>query len=81
MQTIKPCQSSFRPLSRWIGSYTDELPNYDEQDQWFPSPLEVDRFLYDMEKVEKITNLKFPSPLEVDRFLYSPMSIRIMKQC
>ena len=37
----------------------------------FPSPLEVDRFLYTGE-VKEITTGKFmfPSPSEVDRFLY-----------
>ena len=37
----------------------------------FPSPLEVDRFLY-KEQVEiyQSYKFKFPSPLEVDRFLY-----------
>ena len=36
----------------------------------FPSPLEVDRFLYPNALVNNLTASKFPSPLEVDRFLY-----------
>ena len=35
----------------------------------FPSPLEVDRFLYlSIVYVREKTYLMFPSPLEVDRF-------------
>ena len=37
----------------------------------FPSPLEVDRFLYFM-SIDKISMERmFPSPLEVDRKLYN----------
>ena len=37
----------------------------------FPSPLEVDRFLYsNILNLFLINGCKFPSPSEVDRFLY-----------
>ena len=37
---------SFRPLSRWIGSYTGAVALTIGAGYLFPSPLEVDRFLY-----------------------------------
>ena len=36
----------------------------------FPSPLEVDRFLYYKKDNNVLKLSQFPSPLEVDRFLY-----------
>ena len=40
-------------------------------ERMFPSPLEVDRFLYNMKLVKTYKEMvEFPSPLEVDRFLY-----------
>ena len=40
-------------------------------ERMFPSPLEVDRFLYTERLVNSMRGLSvFPSPLEVDRFLY-----------
>ena len=39
----------------------------------FPSPLEVDRFLYDETRDKGAENITFPSPTEVDRvFYYKP---------
>ena len=42
----------------------------------FPSPLEVDRFLYGIAegRYYRYTS-SFPAPLEVDRFLYILMSV------
>ena len=37
----------------------------------FPSPLEVDRYLYlRVKKNQTERSKEFPSPLEVDRYLY-----------
>ena len=64
-------QGSFRPLSRWIGSYTTVLNDLLWFEPEFPSPLEVDSFLYNMKLVKTYKEMvEFPSPLEVDRFLY-----------
>ena len=61
----------FRPLSRWIGSYTNAAETTTVWDIVFPSPLEVDRFLYKVAwKRDFELSQKFPAPLEVDRFLY-----------
>ena len=61
----------FRPLSRQIGSYTNTLKQYQLQGLFlFPSPLEVDRFLYRNVAIQGKTVGTFPSPREVDRFLY-----------
>ena len=43
----------------------------------FPSPLEVDWFLYPAEKTETPVAELFPSPLEVDRFLYGYVSFHL----
>ena len=45
----------FRPLSRWIGSYTnlDEFAKAIGRDV-FPSPREVDRFLYVLQSIRKL---------------------------
>ena len=37
---------SFRPLARWIGSYTKEVQLGRVIKRGFPAPLEVDRYLY-----------------------------------
>ena len=37
---------SFRPLSRWIGSYTGDYNVVSVILDLFPAPLKVDRFLY-----------------------------------
>ena len=37
----------FRPLARWIGSYTAWLDGY-EVEKEFSAPLEVDRYLYNV---------------------------------
>ena len=37
----------------------------------FPSPREVDRFLYKKVFTYEYWQNQFPSPLEVDRFLYT----------
>ena len=61
----------FRPLSRWIGSYTNAAETTTVWDIVFPAPLEVDRFLYKVAwKRDFELSQKFPAPLEVDRFLY-----------
>ena len=48
----------------------------------FPTPLEVDRYLYEIKKMQRfLDNPKFPAPLEVDRELYkrfSHLKIRTM---
>lgn len=36
----------------------------------FPSPTEVDRFLYDETRDKGAENITFPSPLEVNRVSY-----------
>ena len=45
----------FRPLSRWIGSYTnlEEFAKAIGRDV-FPSPREVDRFLYVLQSIRKL---------------------------
>ena len=40
----------------------------------FPSPLEVDRYLYTLVHKQIILSIRFPSPLEVDRYLYAFLS-------
>ena len=40
----------------------------------FPTPLEVDRFLYKVNMIKTTVTNEFPAPLEVDRFLYSKRS-------
>ena len=40
----------FRPLSKWIGSYTKNLLMLLLNILWLPAPLEVDRFLYEHAK-------------------------------
>ena len=71
-QVVDP---SFRPLARWIGSYTKEgtiMMNFIKK---FPSPREVDRFLYQEVCFDELLDFsEFPSPLEVDRFLYKDYS-------
>lgn len=59
----------FRPLSRWIGCSTDCLITDHPYSDSFPSPTEVDRFLYQGRHDIKDVNT-VPSPLEVDKFLY-----------
>lgn len=36
----------------------------------FPSPTEVDRFLYDETRDKGAENITFPSPFEVNKFFY-----------
>ena len=68
----------FRPLSRWIGSYTWDYDLQHTKNFKFPAPLEVDRFLYKMIINKKREQSEtFPSPLEVDRFLYLYMKMKM----
>ena len=60
----------FRPLARWIGSYTSTGDFLTGKRVMFPSPREVDRFLYQLIREGNLPVETFPSPLEVDRFLY-----------
>ena len=83
-QSIKSQWSEcFRPLARWIGSYTVLRLKQNYATHKFPSPLEVDRFLYDSVFAdENRLAYVFPSPLEVDRFLYSgyPFSLKRLRR-
>ena len=45
----------------------------------FPTPLEVDRFLYKVNMIKTTVTNEFPSPLEVDRCLYITMKNQIKK--
>ena len=44
----------------------------------FPSPLEVDRFLYYKKDNNVLKLSQFPSPLEVDRFLYRNLVLQVL---
>ena len=70
--TTSKTTRGFRPLSRWIGSFLIHKPKTIKAGLvvGFPSPLEVDRFLYRNVAIQGKTVGTFPSPLEVDRFLY-----------
>ena len=70
LQTIKPCQSSFRPLSRWIGSYTGIFITEDKSKKKVSVPSRGGQVLIREIKEVKLCLKMFPSPLEVDRFLY-----------
>ena len=64
-------QVSFRPLSRQIGIYTATHKDTEGNELVFPSPLEVDKYLYDSptHPIEEAV-ITFPAPREVDRQLY-----------
>ena len=42
----------------------------------FPSPLEVDRYLYNYVESKVKSQELFPSPLEVDRYLYKDIYLQ-----
>ena len=60
---------SFRPLSRYIGLYPIEAEFTEIEQNEFPSPLEVYRFISKNIKHSTILLKQFPSPLEVYRFI------------
>ena len=52
--------------------YKTEKPVESKTEKPFPSPLEVDRFLYLVTNVDDSAEVvRFPSPRGVDRFLYA----------
>ena len=69
----------FRPLSRWIGSYTDERFKKPWDKTKFPAPLEVDRYLYLIIRRTKNPFEQFPAPRKVDRFLYQRMMFSMIQ--
>ena len=42
----------------------------------FPSPLEVDRYLYTLVHKQIILSIRFPSPLEVDNLSYEDLETK-----
>ena len=42
----------------------------------FPSPLEVDRYLYTLVHKQIILSIRFPSPLEVDNLIYEDLETK-----
>ena len=69
----------FRPLARWIGSYTVQTKTM-EKITTFPAPREVDRFLYTPSFAKRVIPTEFPAPLEVDRYLYANVLLTIKNQ-
>ena len=63
-------ESSFRPLSRWIGSYTNIAKLLLRKIEVFPAPPEVDRELYVVLVGRLTRDAEFPAPSEVDRELH-----------
>ena len=63
-------EEGFRPLARQIGGYTPIFNTLNQIYSEFPSPLEVDRYLYKESAFYSLKSGMFPSPLEVDRYLY-----------
>lgn len=69
----KVMQLRFRPLARQIGSYTEGiLWTIKNQLRLFPSPTEVDRFLYAPIRLRgrEREAVQFPSPREVNSVVY-----------
>ena len=59
----------FRPLSRWIGLYLDEIIANAMMFDGFPSHLEIHRFISDAQTRVITTTFKFSSPREVNRVI------------
>ena len=68
--TITSDQTCFRPLSRWIGSYTE---NKNDKNNCYICFRPLSRWIGCSTQWSYVINqdfLKFPASLEVDRFLY-----------
>ena len=72
----------FRPLPRWIGSFTLGFEkNIDVSIYAFPSPREVDRVFYDKpEFTVEPEGVMFPSPTEVNTLFYAEIFGKVIEK-